>query len=91
MKKGFDYKRVTGLTYECNCTGITQRKWDMLMHDVKVGNKTKINQLVRVFLPELYNSLALNYPNPYTYYWTETHLIVVHSSIEYFLRYEYAA
>lgn len=51
------------------------------------ADKQHINRLVRRHLPELYHALALNYYNPYNYYRTKTHLILVHSSIEYFIKY----
>lgn len=82
-----NYDKIYQLMYECNCTQMSKRKWDSYMADAKIGNKAKINKLVKVFLPDLYEELALDYPNPYTYYRTDTHLIVVHSAIEYFLEY----
>lgn len=78
---------VQFLEYACNCMEINKPRWDKLMKNATRADKNKINKLVKNHLPYLYNNLALNYPNPYSYYKTEEHLILVHSSIEYFLRY----
>ena len=45
-------------------------------------------QRIRKELPDLYESLALQYPNPYAGQCrqTLTHYILVHSAIEYFIR-----
>lgn len=74
------------IEYECNCTHISVRKWEKLMHGSVKADKEKINKLVKEQLPKLYQSLALNYHNPYDYGRTDTHLILVHSMIEYFLK-----
>ena len=70
---------------ECTCTNITPEKWDKLMTDAKVTNKAKLNSLVKKEMPELYTALALDLYNPYKYYQTKTHYILVHSAIEYFI------
>lgn len=52
-----------------------------------------INRLVKEHLPELFMALSLDckplkdlsWFNPYQYYKTKKHLILVHSGIEYFL------
>jgi len=43
---------------------------------------------IREQIPELYHSLALNFPNPYADQCrqTKTHYILVHGMIEYFIR-----
>ena len=46
-----------------------------------------VNSLVRKHLPDLYEDLSLNLRNPYHYFKTRRHLILVHSAIEYFLAY----
>jgi len=83
-----NYNKIYRLLYECNCTQMSKRKWESYMANAKRANKEKINKLLKIFLPELYEELALDYFNPYNYYRTETHLIVVHSSIEYFIDYK---
>ena len=50
--------------------------------------KKKLDNLVLEHLPDLYEGLALHLRNPYDYHKTDNHLILVHSMIEYFLRYE---
>jgi hypothetical protein len=83
---GSFYDQISGLIYECNCTEIPLRKWEQLMKNSVRADHKKINKLVKKYLPYLYDNLALNYYNPYNYYRTKTHLILVHSHIEYFLR-----
>lgn len=80
-------KKVRELTLQCSCVGISRYEWDALMQGAKRADKRQINRLVKEHLPELYNDLALNFYNPYNYYKTQTHLILVHSHIEYFIRY----
>lgn len=80
---------VQTIDYHTNCTRCTQSEWDILMRNAKRANVAKINHLVKKHLPELYYTLALNFPNPYYYYKTPTHFILVHSAIEYFLRITY--
>lgn len=57
------------------------------MAGAKKANKLKINNLIKKFLPEFYSQLSLNLPNPYNYFRTKTHLILVHSGIEYFFKF----
>ena len=80
--------KVSYLELETTCVGCGQRRWDQLMQDAVKANKRTINKLVQEHLPDLYHGLALDYYNPYNYLKTKTHLILVHSSIEYFLRYK---
>lgn len=90
-----NYDEITSLIYDCNCTEITTGRWDKLMMGAKKADVYKINKLVKEHLPELFIHLGLDLKplrdlywfNPYHYYKTKTHLILVHSSIEYFLRY----
>lgn len=81
-----NYDNIRFLTYETNCTAISLSEWEKLMEGHKRANKRIINSLVKSHLPDLYDSLVLNYPNPYSYYKTDTHLILTHSAIEYFLK-----
>lgn len=81
--------QLRSLTLEYTCVGISQRKWDKLMDGAVRADKQKINRLVKTHLPDLYENLCLDYYNPYNYYKTSTHLILVHSSIEYFLKMDF--
>ena len=86
---------ISGLQLETTCVGITERKWDSLMENHTRADKYQINKLVKQYLPDLFISLGLNeqslknlsWYNPYDYYKTKTHFILVHSSIEYFLKF----
>ena len=79
--------RVESLELECCCCDIHISKWERLMAGHTRANKRTINRLVREHLPDLYEALSLNLHNPYNYHKTKTHLILVHSGIEHFLRY----
>jgi len=79
--------RVNSLYLDCTCVGIDIERWDQLMERATKANKRTINNLVKRHLPDLYKALGLNYRNPYNYFKTKEHLVLVHSSIEYFLSY----
>lgn len=80
--------KVSTLYLEATCVGINEQKWNRLMEGATRANKKTIDKLVKNHLPELYDDLCLNYYNPYNYFKTKTHLILVHSGIEYFIRFE---
>jgi len=80
--------KINYLEYETDCTITSKYTWDKLMKNKTVANKRRIDKLVKEHVPDLFDSLALQFYNPYRYYKTKTHLILVHSSIEYFLRYK---
>jgi len=73
-----------------NCTCISKRKWDAYMDGAVKANGNKIRALIKKFLPDLYEELALQFHNPYEHQCkrTETHFIYVWSEIEYFLKFE---
>ena len=73
---------------ECTCPDVTEEQWERLMNNAKRMSYRKLVSLVKKQLPDLYYALRLNYPNPYsTQCWqTDTHYILVHSAIEYFIR-----
>ncbi len=71
---------------ECTCCDITLDQWERLMDGAKRMNKRILHRLIRKELPELYEALCLNLRNPYTYFQTKSHYVLVHSGIEYFLR-----
>lgn len=83
------YESISSLELQCTCVGIGIRKWDTLMFNSKKANGSKIRGLIKKHLPELYESLALEFRNPYENQSvrTTTHLIYVHSGIEYFIKY----
>ena len=84
-----NYDTVTELELQTTCVdcgGLS--RWERLMEGAIRANKRAINSLVKQLLPDLYQDLALQYPNPYNYFRTKTHLILVHSGIEYFLKFK---
>lgn len=87
MSKGPDiYHKHIELEY--TCTNISIEKWNSLMMGAVKANGRKIRQMIKCQLTELFNNLALQFPNPYeqSCMRTATHLIYVHSSVEYFLK-----
>ena len=80
-------REVDGLWLEATCTGINLAQWNRWMDGATRADKRRIDGLVKRHLPDLYAALSLNLRNPYHYYKTGRHLILVHSAIEYFLAY----
>lgn len=82
--------------FETTCGSISVNRYDQLYDKATRADRRKINRIVRSFLPDLANNLGLfqkslkdlRWFNPYKYYKTETHLILVHSQIDYFIKYE---
>ena len=81
-----NYDKIKGLEFESTCVNLKVYEIVRLQKGSKRADKRKVTRLVKKFLPDLYESLALKYYNPYTQYRTDTHIILVHSGIEYFLK-----
>ena len=79
--------KVNSLELEYTCVGVSIYTWERLMQGHTRANKAQIDRLVKQHLPDLYNDLFLNLYNPYFYHKTKSHLILVHSGIEYFIKY----
>lgn len=82
-----NYNNLQDLQLDATCTNIGINEWNYYMKGKKRANKREINRLIKSQLPGLYNDLCLDFYNPYNYFKTDTHLIVTHSAIEYFIRY----
>ncbi len=80
-------RAVDDLWLEATCSGINLAQWNRWMDGAKRADHRRIDRLVRKHLPDLYRDLALNLRNPYHYFKTRRHLILVHSAMEYFLCY----
>ena len=80
-------REVDGLWLEATCSGISLAQWERWMDGATRADQRLIDRLVRKHLPELHEALSLNLRNPYHYFKTRRHLILVHSGIEHFLRY----
>lgn len=78
---------VDCLWLEATCTNINLAQWERWMAGATRADKRTINRLVRLHLPDLYESLRLDLRNPYNFYKTGRHLILVHSAVEFFLAY----
>lgn len=74
--------------YDTNCTCITIDEWYGLMKGAWKCSYKRLVRRIRKELPSLYQSLALQYYNPFAEQCrqTKTHFILVHSGIEYFIR-----
>lgn len=73
--------------YDTNCTCITIDEWYRLMKGARKCSYKRLVGRIRKELPSLYQSLALQYYNPFAEQCrqTKTHFILVHSGVEYFL------
>lgn len=73
---------------ECTCVGIGIDRWQQLMKGGKPLDYNWLVKKIKKHMPELYKELGLGYYNPYREHAkvTKTHYILVHSSIEYFIR-----
>jgi hypothetical protein len=84
-----NYDQITYLELECCCADLPSNDvWDSYMKGATRANVKAINRLVKKHLPDLYEQLALNFYNPYHYLKNQKHLILVHSGIEYFIKYK---
>ena len=79
---------VSSIYLEATCVGIGQRQWNKFMKKATIADKRKVNKIIKDHLPDDYEKLALQFYNPYRYYKTDKHLILVHSHIEYFYNYQ---
>ena len=84
----YERARNNGAVLGCTCIGISIGKWESLMEGSVKADGSKIRKIIRKFLPSLFDSLALSFYNPYESKClrTKTHLIYVHSGVEYFIK-----
>ena len=79
-------------TIECiaSCTSITIQQHERYMEGTTKANGMIIRKHIKNYLPDLYDSLYLDFYNPYEYRSVKKKglLIYVHSGIEYFLKYK---
>lgn len=80
-------REVDCLWLEATCTNINLAQWNRWMAGATRADKRRIDNLVRQHLPDLFENLRLDLRNPYHYFKTHQHLILVHSAIEFFLAY----
>ncbi len=85
-----DIYKISSLNIEATCCNISIKEWNKLMKNSAKANGFKIRKLIKKHIPELYESLNLDYYNPFENQCkrTKTHFIYVHSGIEYFLKFE---
>lgn len=73
---------------QADCSTVTHDQWKALMKGAKPINYEWLRKKIKIHLPQLYNELCLDYPNPFGEQSkvTKTHYILVCSAIEYFIR-----
>lgn len=83
-------KQVNTLKCIGTCMNTPIRKWESYMANTTKANGKQIRRLIKKHLPYLYESLALEFYNPYEHKCVKKEglLVYVHSGIEYFLKYE---
>lgn len=76
------------MRYECCCVDVTFDEWKVLMRGARKCSYKNLLKKIKANLPALYEQLLLDIPNPYAEQCqqTDTHYILVHSMIEYFIR-----
>lgn len=81
---------IKSLELVSTCVGISSSQWDEYMKGTTKANGRMIRNHIKKHLPELAESLALNFYNPFEYQARKKGglFVYVHSMIEYFLRYE---
>lgn len=82
-------KRVHSLQYLYNCSNISINEWNDLMKGSTKANGSLIRNLIKKHLPDLYDSLCLDFNNPYEDQSRKKQgmFIYVHSAIEYFIKF----
>ncbi|HPT26857.1 MAG TPA: hypothetical protein PLZ95_10595 [Bryobacteraceae bacterium] len=80
-------RQVDDLWLEATCACINLAQWNRWTDGATRADHRLVNSLVRRHLPDLCEDLRLDLRNPYHYFKTRRHLILVHSAIEYFLAY----
>lgn len=80
-------KHINSLTPIATCVGISIDEWDKYMEGTTKANGALIRKHIKEHLPELYESLGLNFYNPYECKCVKKKglFVYVHSMIEYFL------
>lgn len=73
---------------ECSCIGIGLEQWNKLMKGARKASYKRLVSKIKIELPDLFYDLCLDYYNPWedSTKQTNTHYILVHSGIEYFIR-----
>jgi len=76
--------RENGIYLEFTCAQIPEYKWDELYENATRANKKIVNKIVRD--AGYCDGWLTNRRNPYEYFKTKTHLILVHSATDYFFK-----
>jgi len=79
------YKDIV-LEFIGDCTNISPERSEQLMRGMVRADYKKVVRLIKRDEPSLHHDLALEFYNPYYAYRTNNHIILRHSSIEYFFK-----
>jgi len=73
---------------ECTCSQITIQEWERKMKGIRPINYKWLVAKIKKHLPQLYEDLLLSFYNPYENKCgvNQEYYILVHSSIEYFIK-----
>ncbi|OYP54231.1 hypothetical protein CIK99_14195 [Prevotella sp. P5-92] len=76
------------MVYECCCADLSLDQWKERMKGIKPISYKWLVAKVKKHLPQLYESLMLDFYNPYENKCgvTKEYYILCHSSIEYFIK-----
>ena len=74
--------------FETSCMSVSISEWNSYMKGARKASYKNLVKKIKRELPDLYQALALEFPNPYDKkcQQTGTHYILVHSAIEYFIK-----
>lgn len=83
-------KKVRRMYFTQSCSDVTLTQHIKLMENTTKANGSLIRKHIKEHEPELYESLALDFPNPYEHQCRKKDnlFVYMHSAIEYFFRYE---
>ena len=79
---------INTMYLETDCTSIDIKRWNELMKGARKANYQRLVKKIKKELPDLYQSLMLDFYNPWSdqCVQTRTHFILVHSAIEYIIK-----
>lgn len=73
-----------------DCSQVNKKEWNELMKYTRPCSGRVLRNKIKKHLPELYNALCLNYPNPYENQARKSIrtgiAVYVHSATEYFIQ-----
>lgn len=82
-------RNINSLILVNTCVEISINKWNNYMEGTTKASGSIIKKHIKRYLPELYESLALNFYNPYEHLSVKKEglFVYVHSGVEYFIKF----